>query len=66
METPKLLKEIKDSWKWRIKKLNLTQEEFCDLIHISVGYFRNMDNPTIRYLDTIETKLRELESANNI
>jgi predicted transcriptional regulator len=57
-----LLNEIKDSWKWRIKRLKMTQKEFCDTIGISYGYFANMDNPTIKVLDNIETKLRDLES----
>ena len=62
--TNKLLKEILQSWRWRIKKQGLTIKQFCELAEINRDYFYNLKNPTIKIVDDIEMKLRELEAKN--
>lgn len=56
-----LLDEMRWNWKRRIKKLGLSPQEFCEKAGVSLSTYYTSMNPTVKSLEKIENKLRELE-----
>lgn len=62
MQKKSLLHDLVDGWEKRLNRLGLSKREFCKRAGISYSSFVQMENPTIKLLDSIENALRKMEA----
>ena len=64
------INETIKSWRWRIVRVEMSQDSFCDTIQVSraalSNYISGKKDPSLKSYQKIEGKLLELEKEKGI